>query len=369
VIRLDEAGFDHAQTDFALRGKHRGMKCTNCHRPGTKHRAAPPDCNGCHRKDDRHKGGLGPKCENCHSETGWKETRFDHDKTHFPLRRSHTVVPCAKCHVDQRFVGTPRECASCHRKDDAHKGLFGARCETCHTEAKWSATTFRHERFVLLDKHRTVKCQSCHRVSPYREKTSTRCVSCHRSDDIHKGALGDKCDHCHSEKAWKNVRFDHDRDTQFKLREKHRAAKCVACHKGQEGVGFRDKLATTCVSCHDKDDREKGHKGRFGAKCETCHTEKGFRDTIFDHGRDTAFALTGRHVKVKCGDCHREALYGDKAKLDTNCLSCHKGDDVHFRSFGTKCDECHVTENWRKVTKRELTPANDKAPLPPGKGP
>lgn len=361
VVRLDEKKFDHAQTDFFLRGKHRNVNCASCHRARAKHRTAPTDCNGCHRKEDMskgHKGGLGPKCENCHNETGWKEARFDHDKTHFPLRRSHADVPCADCHVEQRYAGTPRDCASCHRADDAHKGLFGARCESCHNEAKWTTAGFKHERYVLLDRHRGVKCASCHRISPYREKTSMRCNGCHRGDDVHKGALGEKCDSCHSEKGWKNARFEHDRDTRFALREKHRMAKCSACHRD---AGFREKLATACVKCHERDDREKGHKGRFGEKCETCHTEKSFRGSIFDHGRETPFALAGKHVTTRCESCHRAPLYREPKALDGKCLTCHKEDDVHFDSFGKQCDDCHVADNWRKIIKREGVPQSGKA--------
>ena len=374
IVLLDEARFDHADTDFSLRGKHRGRACANCHRAKLKYSQAPADCVACHRKDDNekgHKGGLGQKCANCHNENSWKETRFDHDKTKFPLRLTHgeAKVKCADCHLENKFVGTPRECVACHRKDDnekGHKGYFGIRCETCHNEGTWKQATFRHDRdtkFILLDRHRTSKCESCHRTPLYREKTPTRCFACHRGDDNekgHRGTLGDKCDKCHNAKGWKGTSFEHDRDTKFPLRDKHRTAKCNTCHKAD---GKLEKLPLKCAVCHEREDKEKGHKASYGDKCETCHNENGFKPSIFDHGRDTKFLLLGKHTRLACAACHRGPLYLNKT--ESRCYACHKKDDVHFASFDLQCEKCHGADNWRKVIKQDgALPA--AAPALPG---
>lgn len=356
IVQLDEKKFDHGQTDFLLRGKHRQQSCASCHRAGTKHREAPGDCHSCHRKDDKHKGGLGAKCGNCHGEDTWKEGRFDHAKTKFPLLRAHAAeeVQCTSCHIDHKYADMSRECNACHREDDmknGHKGLFGTRCEKCHDESAWDRPIFRHDRdtrYALLDRHRLVKCASCHRSPLYREKTPTRCVACHREDDIHKNALGDKCETCHNAKGWTSTRFDHDADTKFALRDKHKAAKCTACHKDQ---GMREKLPTRCLACHERDDREKGHKGSYGEKCESCHNAQAFKPAIFDHGRDTQFPLLGRHLKARCASCHPGPLY--RARTDAACYSCHKGEDVHFATYGTACESCHIPDDWRKIIKKE----------------
>lgn len=354
VVALDEKKFDHAATDFPLRGKHQRQSCSSCHRPRAKHRDAPGDCAGCHRKDDKHKGGLGLKCESCHNENVWKEARFDHSKTRFSLLLSHADVKCADCHLQERYADTPRDCNSCHRPDDVHKGRFGPRCDTCHNAGEWKLPTFRHDRdthFPLLDRHRTVKCASCHQAPLYREKTQTRCLACHRSDDTHRGSLGEKCDKCHNEKGWKTTRFEHDRDTDFPLRDKHKAAKCDSCHRD---AGLREKLPTRCFACHERDDREKGHKGRYGEKCGSCHDARDFKHPIFDHDKDTAFALAGKHRKAKCDACHQAPLY--RSKTDSRCHACHKDDDVHFGSLDLNCGRCHVASDWRRLINRELLP-------------
>lgn len=356
IIKLEEKKFDHNQTDFVLRGKHRKQTCISCHLAKTKHRTAATDCSSCHRKDDRHKGGLGPKCENCHNEDNWKEARFDHQKTHFPLLQRHADVKCISCHVQEHYLNTPKDCASCHREDDAHKGFYGPRCDSCHNAADWKVPLFRHDRdtrYPLLDRHRQVKCLSCHLSSPYRERTPTRCNACHRSDDPHKGALGDKCDKCHNERGWKgNSRFSHDADTQFPLRDAHKAAKCESCHKDK---GMQEKLPVRCFACHKENDQKKGHKGAFGEKCDACHNEKDFAKPIFDHDRDTKFRLSGKHYKAKCSVCHEMPLYGKKPAGE--CNACHKSDDIHFGSFGLKCEHCHTSSDWRKITERHLIPS------------
>lgn len=422
IVVLDEKRFDHAKTDFLLRGKHANVPCKDCHQAGTPHRKASSGCVACHRKDDTHKGNLGDKCGNCHDENDWKKARFDHSRTKFDLRDGHEKLACAKCHADQRFAKTPRDCLGCHRKDDAHKGAFGARCETCHKETRWDQPSFRHDtdtRYRLLGKHLEARCASCHTGPLYRQKTPNRCNDCHRKNDVHKLSLGDKCETCHNEKSWKSARFDHNRDTKFALRDKHATAKCETCHKPSsphailptgcngchaeddrkkghkgrygekceschneksfkpstfvhdrdtqyllrgkhkqvkcdschKGPSIHDKLGTKCVSCHERDDMERGHKGRYGQKCETCHVEKDFKTINFDHDRDTSYLLTGKHRLAKCDNCHKEPL--GSPKFDKRCYGCHKSDDVHFGSYDLRCDQCHVTEDWRKVIKRD----------------
>jgi hypothetical protein len=343
IVVLDQNRFDHTQTDFALRGKHAETKCLSCHRARVKYSATPADCLGCHRKDDKHKGGLGAKCASCHDERGWKDTHFDHATTRFPLLHSHATVKCVDCHANQHYANTPAECQTCHRKDDAHKGQFGAKCDSCHDAAKWKAPTFRHDsdtHFALRYRHRTVKCESCHRKPLAQEKLPTACASCHRKDDAHKGALGEKCESCHSERAWKTTIFEHNRDSRFTLRGKHRTAKCESCHKD---MGFRVQPPAACAGCHERDDREKGHRGQLGKQCERCHNERSWRDTAFDH-RQSDFPLLGRHAQVECRQCHLTAEFKD---AKTDCISCHAKNDQHKERLGPRCEECHDARSWK----------------------
>jgi hypothetical protein len=284
IAPLDEKKFDHNLTDFPLKGGHLGpkAKCGDCHAKGKKYRDAPSDCYACHQKDDKHKGKLGKACADCHVEKNWKETHFDHSKTKFPLTGKHRDVECKACHKDPSFKGAPLQCVACHKKDDDKKG--------------------------------------------------------------HKGKFGDKCETCHTDRDWKQMRFDHNRDTKYPLKGKHRLTKCVACHTG---FLYKEKTPTRCVACHKKDDDKKGHKGKFGDKCETCHVEKAWDISIFDHDKQTKYPLRGKHARTKCTACHTGFLYKEKTKTD--CFSCHEKDDKHKGQQGKKCESCHNESDWKKT--------------------
>ena len=346
ISKLNTVNFDHSTTGFELKGAHLSSKvlCKDCHSPQKKYRQAPTKCIGCHEKADKHKGGLGPECQNCHEEKDWKTTHFDHSKTKFPLLGKHIDVKCKACHPNDKFKETPLLCNECHKKDDKHKGHFGPKCETCHNEKSWKEIIFDHDKktkYPLLGKHHEVKCVSCHKGDLYKEKLRTNCVSCHQKDDKHKGKFGPKCETCHIERGWKEIPFDHDRKTKFPLLGKHRDTKCTACHKGDI---YKDKLKMDCLSCHQKDDK---HKGNFGPKCETCHNEKSWKEIVFDHDKKTKYPLLGKHRDAKCVSCHKGDLYKDKLKSD--CFSCHEKDDKHKGEEGKKCESCHHEESWKKV--------------------
>jgi hypothetical protein len=277
IAPLDEKRFDHSLTDFALKGGHAGSKvqCRDCHPKGKKHREAPSNCYACHQKDDKHKGSLGKACADCHSEKNWKDTLFDHSKTKFPLTGKHRDVQCKSCHSDPKFKGAPTQCVACHRKDDQRKG--------------------------------------------------------------HQGKFGDKCETCHTDRDWKNIRFNHDRDTKYPLRGKHAQAKCSGCHTG---ILYQEKLTTTCYACHQKDDK---HKGQEGKKCESCHNERNWKETRFDHGL-SRFPLLGKHAKVECKKCHLTPTFKD---AKTDCYACHKKDDKHKLRLGSDCGTCHNARDWK----------------------
>lgn len=413
LVDLDKKTFDHNLTDYPLKGKHEQVVCEKCHVTGKKYREAALGCNACHKKDDEHKGALGPKCADCHSESGWKDTHFDHDKqTQFALTGKHDDAKCTDCHKNSAYKETPKTCIGCHKKEDdsskGHKGQYGDKCDSCHSTKAWKPSTFNHDtdtKYGLRGKHRLTRCTACHTGNLYRVKLSSDCYACHKADDKHKESLGkdcgschserdwkeppkfnhdqtsfpllgkhvdtdckdchksamfkeaptdcygchkkddkhettlgEKCSTCHSERDWKNVaRFDHDR-TQFKVRNAHaaEAVKCSSCHKDLKS--YR-KTPVDCYSCHKKDDK---HEGQLGQKCETCHSDRTWKTTKFDHAL-TKFPLTGKHVPVKCEKCHESNRFQD-AKED--CYSCHQKDDQHKLKFGEGCDNCHNTRGW-----------------------
>lgn len=338
IVLLDRAVFDHDVTDFPLEGAHTKLTCARCHVAKAKYRDAPSTCIGCHKADDVHRGRLGTACADCHTQKSWTGGKFDHGKTKFPLTGKHQKVACGSCHPGERYQKIPVACVACHRLHDVHQGRYGQKCETCHVPEGWKRVVFDHDKttFPLRGGHQKVRCDTCHMNRLYETTLGTACVTCHRKDDVHKGRYGTKCETCHGVEDWKRVTFDHDKTT-YPLRGQHRRVRCATCHTNRL---YETKLGTTCISCHRNDD---AHRGRYGQKCETCHSVEGWKRNSFDHDK-TTFPLKGAHQKVRCDTCHRGSL---ETKLGTSCHGCHAKDDVHRGQQGERCERCHNETGWR----------------------
>ena len=335
-------------------------QCNECHKKFDK-AAQNTLCKDCHKeiKNDiaEMRGFHGHQreqkpCKECHTEHKGRNAKivifssfdFDHSQSDFKLKGGHLndKVKCVDCHIPlKKYREAPSECVACHTKDDKHKGALGKKCADCHVEKDWKTTTFDHDKtdFKLLGKHFDVKCKECHIGEKYKD-TPKLCNSCHKKDDKHKTKFGPKCETCHNEKSWKEINFNHSKQTKYPLLWKHIDVKCTSCHTGNL---YKDKLQSNCFSCHKKDDK---HKGTLGVKCESCHLEKGWKEILFDHAKRTKYPLIGKHLTTKCTSCHTVDY---KVKLPMDCFSCHKKDDKHKGNFGKKCETCHVERDWKEI--------------------
>jgi Cytochrome c3/Class III cytochrome C family len=340
ILGLDRESFDHVSADFALRGAHTRVACAQCHTAGERFSEAPSDCAACHGKADPHAGSLGADCAGCHVEASWKEARFDHAETSFPLDGKHEAVECALCHPGQRYAGTPQTCSGCHALNDEHEGRYGPECETCHSTSGWKEARFDHgrdTRFALTGAHATADCEGCHAGGRMQPKPASDCLACHRSDDVHENRNGTACASCHGTSAWKPARFDHDADTKFPLQGAHDALACESCHTGSL---HERKLDTTCISCHRDDD---AHEGQQGADCARCHGVAGWKEKVaFDHDL-TRFPLLGAHAVTACEECHASAAYQG---TELRCAGCHAAKDEHEGRLGSSCESCHNPNSW-----------------------
>lgn len=348
------AAFNHdVDTKYALRGKHQSATCAACHKEPLFKIKLSQDCYACHGKDDKHKDTLGRDCVSCHSEKSWKEpARFDHDKSSFPLLGKHEKVDCKECHKSPLFKEAAKECISCHKKDDKHNVTLGDKCAQCHGEVDWKETKgrFSHEktRFQLINAHAEskVKCTACHKDLKSYRQTPLDCLSCHKKDDKHEGQSGKSCESCHNNSSWKVSKFDHNL-TRFVLIGRHVVATCKSCHLTPR---FKD-AARDCYSCHKKEDK---HKLTLGERCEGCHNTRSWILWNFNHDKRTKYVLDGAHRKLKCDSCHKQEATQSKDAMpqDSSCMSCHLTADVHDGQFGIRCEQCHVTESWKKFQRR-----------------
>lgn len=271
-------------------------------------------CADCHA--DAHGGQLraradGGACESCHEVAGFKPSTFterEHARLRLGLEGRHAEIACGACHgAERRGLPSPAtagglgparfafalaaeiECAACHV--DPHARRFaagGARaraegCRACHDVKAFRPSTMAvaaHAAtgFPLAGAHRAVACILCHAELKSPPSTSTligaaaqarglrfadtplTCAGCHetphgeqfvvRSD---RGA----CEACHGVEVFKPAsRFDHNRDTSFRLDGAHARAACARCHHtddhtaaGKVRVIYRP-VSGQCTSCH-----------------------------------------------------------------------------------------------------------------------
>ncbi len=346
IVLMDPETFQHGFTDFALRDAHAAVPCSGCHAQTAKFREARTGCFDCHKDNDPHKGRLGEACGDCHNEAVWQRVKaFDHDRTKFRLQGAHSTVPCAACHVNERYKGIGSTCADCHQIQDVHGGRYGAKCDSCHDQKKWSVSHFDHDKatkFPLRAAHAKVSCDACHTGDLYRDKVATTCVSCHRKDDRHEGQLGTKCEQCHGEVNWRRtVGFDHD-VTRFPLIGRHAIVTCEECHRSPVFKG----APLTCASCHP----DEHHEGRLTPNCALCHNPNSWARWRFDHDKQTRYPLTGAHRNLDCQTCH-VARNLTKITLATDCYSCHRQDDAHRGALGRFCERCHTTVSFKQASK------------------
>jgi len=355
-----DTGFDHDKTDFPLKGTHKDTSCAACH-INQKYKDTPKACFDCHQINDIHRGDFGKKCDSCHNSQKWNEIIFDHNKkTDFPLYGKHAKASCNSCHTagdvksDKAKQKLPKQCYGCHKNDDSHKGQYGKECKTCHTSESWQKQKFDHDKktdFPLHGKHKKVTCNQCHKGNLYHDETRTKdkktttCIDCHKTDDVHKGKQGDKCDSCHNENGWHDqVVFDHDL-TSFPLIGMHAASQCEECHLSATYADTK----SGCNHCHAGDDI---HQTRLGTDCNTCHNPNSWQTWLFDHDKATDFTLDGAHKETGCYDCHQTKSEG-KLKASKDCNSCHRSQDVHNGQFGRHCDDCHSTKSFQDINMKK----------------
>ncbi|MFO0581188.1 MAG: hypothetical protein U0229_02855 [Anaeromyxobacter sp.] len=308
---------------------------------------------------------------------------------------------CTKCHTAGKQL-TPEACLACHGEVKAlmgrGKGLHGRlpqgeACEKCHHEhqgrdfalvdwGKDGRKGFDHARtgYELRGKHRRADCEKCHDhrlvsdagVLALLEKhpgkkswlgAPAACAACHA--DEHRGQLGNDCQRCHGEDAWKPAKGFVHAKAKYPLEGKHARVECAKCHKPEQDpeqrkpapgqVAFANATAFVkytglqfgnCTDCH-KDP----HQGRFGERCSSCHTvadwkklsgaaaERAFHDK-------TRYPLRGEHVEVKCTACHGP-FPGQKAVFKN-------------MAFG-RCSDCHFDAHEGQLARLALAgplPAN-----------
>ncbi len=395
--RDDATYLDHSEFSDRFRqlGKHRSVRCTECHGQNMVKAKPASDCISCHQDKDVHKSSLGTECEECHIEGApWDVSRFTHSNTGFQLDGAHQEANCKACHQNapERFENPKRDCIDCHSNESPHTGARFQQCGDCHT-TRGDASLFKHGAtgFRLEGKHAKVDCQSCHQsnASPTLDLNfgvaGTTCGTCH--DNPHGIPKESTCAGCHSTESFTSLSNPGIRDGEssqasedgfftrlfnartlaeafskkkpsainvvdpyhnarpFSLNGSHAKLDCKSCHSSQAALSG---TGPECATCHQNDDI---HANSFGPNCGDCHTQNAFTLARFNH-QGVGFPLTGSHRMLDCKQCHTA---GNAFGLSPDCVSCHIDDafraqrtagQEHADFVSEPCTRCHSTYSW-----------------------
>jgi len=286
--------WDHAaKTGLPLNAAHRTVGCDGCHKNQT-FVGTVPDCASCHREDyqetqnpNHSSAGFPLTCELCHSpgDSSFHQARFNHGQI-FTLVGPHATQPCAACHKNGVYKGTPRECYGCHQANylattnPNHSAAgFPPTCEVCHrpTDTSFTQGTFDHNQFFQrVGVHATQACAACHKNGVYAG-TPRDCYGCHQANYLattnpnHISAgFPPTCEVCHrpTDTSFTQGRFNH---TYFPTRMGNNI--CSNCHT--DPLNFK---VFTCITCHTRSSTDSDHRSVNGyvynsVNCYACHPQ------------------------------------------------------------------------------------------------
>lgn len=324
--------YRHKNAEMNL-GFHGIIGCPFCHTEGDP--LPSPECGECHQPPHDPL----PTCGVCHSPLSWTEPK-PVPKGHVSFENGHSELTCFSCHKGKNAFTAPVQCVACHGFH--HGGLTD--CFTCHDPSlHWKPKPgFSHNRFFkLTGKHKTLRCEKCHRGNTFGRLRPT-CSACHGT---RHGGFTD-CSRCHTTSGFVPSTFRHWRV--FTLTGAHARLRCSKCHPRNAYASVKGGGSTACVSCHG---------ARHGGlrNCSRCHTTRSFTPSTFRHS--SVWRLTGEHTSVPCRKCHPRSRYADVIGSPSRCTNCHG------KAHGglTRCETCHSTKGF--------VPAKRIAhPVPPALG-
>jgi len=160
------------------------------------------------------------------------------------------------------------------------------------------------------------------------------------------------CSICHVPERWDKLhddfKFNHEKETGYRLEGSHTAAACLRCHNDRGPV--QAYVARGCSGCHVDP-----HASTLGLDCERCHSQISWEPTglIAEHAR-TRFPLMGVHSIATCESCHEGAAAGQFRGAPTQCEICHQDQLALATSpnhaangWTSDCQKCHQPAGWQ----------------------
>ena len=272
------------------------------------------------------------------------------------------------------ITGKPTDCMGCHEHKNVHdeqvQRTASAREQCLRLPRATPATSRsstsklverlsrrRSRTFPLVKGHKDVPCADCHTGRKRKGKTTFDKIppSCSASAQVPRGLAPQG----HARRQVRRVPLPgHVGRAQASIT----TSRSPTTHKGEvdelpaqgraqeqqvrvvpPDARLRRHAETTCAAegCHAEDD---AHKGRLGNKCEQCHVETG--DNIFNHNTMSTFQLDGKHLEVRCADCHPSVTFKPRpttASAVTPSRRCTRA------STAPRCEQCHTTRTWEDI--------------------
>lgn len=363
---------------YPLNGAHATItECSSCH--SGNYTSTPNVCEGCHMEEynqttnPQHSSVQFPTdCQECHTETAWMPSTFNHDGQYFPIysgEHNGEWNVCSDCHTNPSNYGQ-YSCIDCHEHNQAdmnekHSGIQGyiynsPSCFACHPDGSANGA-FNHGTtgFPLTGAHVDISCINCH-PSGYIG-TSSVCFDCHETDfnqsvnpNHLQSGIPQSCAECHTTNpGWAPATFPiHNQYYQLNGAHALISNNCASCHQGNY-----INTPNTCSGCHMPDynaTTDPNHiQQQFPTDCMICHDETAWQPSTFNHN-STSFPLTGAHTGASCNDCHDEGYTG----TSTVCFDCHEPaynlslNPNHLAiNIPNTCADCHTTlPGWAPAT-------------------
>ncbi len=349
--------------------------CAKCHQGN--YANTPKLCFGCHA--EKYTASTNPNhitanfpntCETCHSQAAWVPSNFDHNNV-YPLTGKHALIAtdCAKCHQGN-YVNTPKTCAGCHianynasTNPNHITANFPTTCETCHTTAGWSPSSFNHNNtYPLTGAHSTIanNCFACHQGGYVN--TPNTCAGCHMPNyntslnpNHVAGNYPTACNTCHTTNPnWTPATFA-IHNNYYVLAGAHITEDCITCHNGNYNT-----TPNTCVGCHltnyNQTNNPAHAAAQFPTTCADCHTQTAWSPANWNHDSQYFPIYSGKHKNEwnTCSDCHTNpanyAVYTCTTSCHPQASTNNKHNGVNGYSYNSAaCYNCHPTGNAGKM--------------------
>lgn len=359
---------------YVLAGAHTSTSCAECHNGN--YNNTPNTCFGCHQSDynattdpDHQTAQFPTTCEDCHTQTAWTPSTFNHDQQYFPIysgSHNNEWDMCSDCHQNANDF-TQFTCLTCHQQGETnseHNGVSGYQynsdaCYACHPNGEGDGFNHNTTNFPLTGAHIAIDCIACHENG--YQGTSTVCFDCHgtgynqSTNPNHlQNNFPTTCETCHTTDAgWSPATFP-IHNNYYALTGAHATAQnnCIGCHNGDY-----NNTPTTCEGCHTPDYNQSTNPNHVAINipndCDLCHTTNPNWAPATFPTHNSYYVLAGAHISTSCAECHN----GNYNNTPNTCYGCHQSDynatndpDHQTAQFPTTCEDCHTQTAWDPST-------------------